>query len=232
MLKAAPLERIEGLVHGFLQREESLGNVKDLGSVPALAASIVSMEQVHGARVACVDERARGVERGVDALVTRSPGTALVVRTADCIPALFSAPNAAAVAAAHAGWRGLLAGILGKTVSQLARTAKVAPADILCALGPAIGGCCYEFPRPLLERFIESHGARCIEAWRESGARGYLDIRTLARLELEAAGLAPENISSVGGCTFCSPDSFHSYRRDGSRAGRQSSFILWQARGK
>ncbi len=231
MLKAAALQRIDGLVHGFLERRESLGDVSGLGSVPASATSIVYMEQVHGARVACVDERASGVERGVDALVTASPGTALVVRTADCIPALFAAPDAAAVAAAHAGWRGLLAGVLAATVRQLVRTAKVAPADVLCALGPAIGGCCYEFPRPLLERFIESHGPRCMEAWRESGARGYLDIRTLARSELEAAGLAPNNISLVGGCTSCSPDSFHSYRRDGSRAGRQLSFILWRLRG-
>jgi len=231
VLKAAPLERIQGLVHGFLERGESLEHMSGLGSVPASAARIVSMEQVHGGGVACVDERASDVERGVDALVTRSPGTALVVRTADCIPALFAAPDAAAVAVAHAGWRGLLAGVLGATVRQLVRTAKVAPADILCALGPAIGGCCYEFPRPMLERFIDSRGPRCNEAWHERGAKGYLDIRTLARLELEAAGLAPNNISLVGGCTSCSPDSFHSYRRDGSRAGRQLSFILRQLRG-
>ncbi len=151
---------------------------------------------------------------------------ALAIRTADCIPILFAAPAGGAIAAAHAGWRGLLAGVVLETIHCLQRQGGSRPQEIRCALGPAIGPCCYEFPRGLFSHFLDCYGERCRPAWCDKSGRGYLDLRRLAMVQLAGAGLRSENISTVGGCTCCEVKSFHSYRRDGAKAGRQISFIL------
>jgi hypothetical protein len=121
----------------------------------------------------------------------------------------------------HAGWRGTAAGVAAAAVEAL-RASGSRPEDLLAALGPAIGPCCYEVGEELRAAF----GARGAEFFRP-GSRGrpHLDVRSANRSQLVDSGLAPERIHDVGECTFCRADLYHSYRRDGPGGGRMLSYV-------
>ena len=239
---------IPGLVHGFLGRAYALPEGSfTLADVRAklLAAgetprAILAVRQVHGARVlvptvaecAATDCEGRALPAALpqaDALVSTVGGAILTIRTADCVPILLVAPEARAIAAVHAGWRGVLAGIVQNALATLERCSGARPGEVRAALGPAIGGCCYEFGAEHVPRFIAAFGSSVERAWRpDSDDRGHLDMRLLAGVALEAAGVSPAAISTVGPCTAEHPTELHSYRRDGARAGRQLSYIGWR----
>lgn len=176
--------------------------------------------QVHGAGV----REVAGGEGGFlghlrdwpegDGLVTGTPGTALVVLGADCLPVAMWRRDRPRVAAAHAGWRGLVAGVLEATVGALG-----APGSVGAAIGPGIGPCCYPVSAEVREVFAERFGEAVVvgEA---------VDLPGAARVALAAAGVPPEDIVSVGACTSCAPERFYSYRRDGAAAGRQAG-VVW-----
>jgi YfiH family protein len=238
---------IPRLVHGFLGRAHGLGaGAFDLDLIRRrLAAAgetprgVLAARQVHGADVlspgdpvwASLDwhEPAERLPAG-DALVSASADVILTIRTADCVPILLVAPRARAVAAVHAGWRGLLAGVVEQAVAALAARYGAAPATIEAAIGPAIGGCCYVFGAEHQARFGERFGARAETAWRAGPTgRGHLDVRRLTALALETAGLPPSAVRTLGPCTAEHPRVLHSYRRDGAHAGRQLSYVGWRA---
>ncbi len=172
-------------------------------------AALATAGQVHGARV--VEVTSPGHQPGCDALVTRVPGVALAVTTADCMSLLYVAPGA--VAAAHAGWRGTADGMPGAALAALCASAGCEPAQVHVHIGPCIRGCCYEVGRDVADRFPA-------EARRETDGRPRLDLPTAARLALEAAGIPPDSLHDTGACTACEPYWYFSHRRDRGRTGR------------
>jgi polyphenol oxidase len=179
---------------------------------------LLLLRQVHGAQVwrAPWDGRPDG-----DAAVALSPGALIGIQTADCLPVLLADPRRRIVGAAHAGWRGTAAGVVTRLVAVLQREGS-RPADLIAGLGPAIGPCCYEVG----EDVRTALGPLAATAFRP-GPRGrpHLDLRAANRQQLLAAGLCRENIHAIDVCTACRPDLYHSYRRDGSAAGRMISYI-------
>ncbi len=165
--------------------------------------------QVHGARVVEVD--APGHVPECDALVTRARGLALAVTTADCMALLYLAPGA--VAAAHAGWRGVDAGMCEAALRAVCEASGHAPEAVTVHLGPAIRGCCYEVGDEVADRFP-------IEAVDRSRGRARLDLPTVARLRLAQCGLPAAHVHDVGACTACEPAWYYSHRRDEGRTGR------------
>jgi len=183
----------------------------------------VRPHQVHGAAVveaaACRDGKGRAE---ADAIVSTVPGLAVAVVTADCVPVLLAAPGATAVAAVHAGWRGLAAGVVMAAVETLDRASGAGPSELVAAIGPHIGPCCYEVDEPVLEALERTHGRAAREAARPARpGHAFLDLGSLACSALLGAGLAGAAVGAVAAaCTFCDAARFHSYRRDGARAGR------------
>jgi YfiH family protein len=168
--------------------------------------------QVHSARVLA----ARAGECGEgDALVGRDRGLALSVVTADCVPVLLAGP--AGIAAAHAGWRGIAAGIVPATVATLGGEA----GETVAWIGPAIGPCCYEVGPEVAAQVAAASDPDVVEM--NSTGRPHLDLQEAVRLQLRAAGLRHLHILRL--CTRCQDFRLHSYRREGKAAGRNHSFI-------
>lgn len=183
-------------------------------------AAISWLEQVHGTAV--VTAEAARVQRA-DAQFTQTSGLGCAVMTADCLPVLFCNRAGTQVAAAHAGWRGLCAGVLERTVAAFDE-----PTQLLAWLGPAIGPANFEVGAEVREQFVDaalSSQRDAVEACFISRARAnhfLADIYALARLRLQAAGVAA--IYGDGLCTVDDPLRFYSYRRD-SVTGRMASLI-------
>jgi len=157
-----------------------------------------------------------------DALASAAPGAALGVGTADCVPVLLAGPHSGAVGAAHAGWRGLCGGTLEAVAGALRHRHGAAPDELLAAVGPCIGPCCYEVGEDVAARFAAIPGA--VIARRP---RPHLDLVAAAHHALLAAGLSPERISVPAGlCTRCQSELFFSYRRDGEATGHHLSVVV------
>lgn len=183
------------------------------------------LEQVHGTAV--VDAGSDGVVRRGDAVFCERAGVGGVIMTADCLPVFFATQDGQQLALAHAGWRGLLEGVLENTVSRFT----AAPDRLHVWFGPAIGPCHFEVGEEVRSLFLarashEQDRQRIAEVGFYPAATPgkYLaDLYTLARLRLERAGVGA--ISGGGQCTVCNQSDFFSYRRDGV-TGRFASLIL------
>ena len=177
--------------------------------------------QVHGARVVTAD--VPGELGDADAMLATRPGVVVGIVTADCAPVLVAAGGA--VAAVHAGWRGLAAGVIPSALEALRERAAVA--EPVAVVGPCIGMCCYEVDTPVLDALHRRFGdalAGALTPTRAGHAR--LDLPGLARAALITAGCAPEAVGVVAdACTRCDAERFHSFRRDGAAAGRLLSWI-------
>jgi YfiH family protein len=221
------LTAVPGLVHGFEQRPGPGTEGRDASRARVAAAlaprgRLLLLKQVHG----CSVQRAPWAGRPqADAAVSEQPGMLLGIETADCLPVLLLDPRRRAVAAAHAGWRGTAAGVVREAVRALLEGGS-SPGDLLAALGPAIGVCCYEVGEELRQAFAGEAGVLF-----RSGPRGrpHFDLRAANRRQLEQAGLRPERILSVEHCTYCRPELYHSYRREGTGTGRMTSWIGFAA---
>ena len=184
------------------------------------------LNQVHGTQVVDADEHGGGVPNA-DASVTTKPGQVLAIMTADCLPVLLTSRDGKVVGAAHAGWRGLAAGVIEQTVALMRakqghHTQTQTQNEILAYLGPAIGPHAFEVGSEVRDVFIAQNpaSAACFEQLQEKGK--YLaDIYGLACLRLNALGI--DFIEGGGECTVQNPYYF-SYRRD-QKTGRMGSFI-------
>ncbi|MEX0903675.1 MAG: peptidoglycan editing factor PgeF [Pseudohongiellaceae bacterium] len=180
------------------------------------------LHQVHGKEVITAQHGAARVT--ADGAVTGERGLACAVLTADCLPVLFADTNGTAVGIAHAGWRGLAAGILENLVAQI----PVPASQLLAWLGPAIGPCHFEIgpevQHVLLQSLSEPYRSRSLDGFRPGvrGDRLFADLYRLARIRLESAGVHAIYGGSL--CTYCDNQRFYSYRRDGT-AGRMVSLI-------
>ena len=153
-----------------------------------------------------------------DAIVLTKPGALIAVRVADCVPILLRAPGA--VAAIHAGWRGTVAGIAERALGVLTDRAGVSPAEVVAAIGPAIGPCCYEVGDEVVTALLAV--APEAVALRPGPRRPHADLRGVNEALLRAAGV--REIEQVGPCTRCSPDHY-SHRREGEATGRFAGVI-------
>lgn len=174
------------------------------------------LRQVHG--IVAVDAATAGKNVEADASLSRRAGTVCAVMTADCLPVLFCDRAGTVVAAAHAGWRGLLSGVLEQTIAGMS----VANNELLAWLGPAIGPANFEVGGEVRQAFVDSDGAASA-AFRAHGRGKWLaDLELLARQRLNSAGVSA--IFGGGMCTVNDTARFFSYRRDGV-TGRMASLI-------
>jgi YfiH family protein len=174
------------------------------------------LRQVHGTAVTSWNDM-RHSDVGEDAIVSNQPGQVCAVLTADCLPVLFCNKTGTKVAAAHAGWRGLAAGILEATVEKLGCHST----ELLAWLGPAIGPQAFEVGNDVYGVFVELNADHA-SAFRPHGDRLLADLYKLARLKLSGMGI--EKISGGQFCTYTDKDKFFSYRRDG-QTGRMATLI-------
>jgi polyphenol oxidase len=219
-----PLAPIPGLVHGFELRWREVETREETRrrAQQALAphGQLFFLKQVHGTRILTAPWE--GTPEA-DAGLAQRGGVIVAIETADCMPVLLVEPVRRLVAAVHAGWRGTAAGIVRQAVAAIAAEGGT-PGQVVAALGPAIGVCCYEVG-PELRSSFAALGERVLR----SGPSGklHLDLREANRAQLEDAGVA--TIVSVGDCTCCQARSYYSYRRDGAGTGRMISFVGYSA---
>lgn len=194
-------------------------------------SDLCTVSQVHGDRVIEAD-RPAGTDRETvhaplaeaDALWTKTSGTAVGVKTADCVPILLSDSSGRRVAAVHSGWRGTDLRISARTVEALVAHGARAE-ELVAAIGPAIGVCCYEVSDELADRFTAAFGEEVV---RRVGDRRHLDLRRAVQLTLVAAGMRPDRIDLLPACTACDGENFFSHRRDRGVSGRHLSFVVAQ----
>lgn len=176
------------------------------------------LAQVHGSVVADAASACDGTQ--ADASVARTAGRICCVMTADCLPVLLCDTDGTAVAAAHAGWRGLAGGVLENSV----RAMQVPPDRIMAWLGPAISQAAFEVGDEVRQAFVE-HAPQAAEAFVAGRSTGkwQADLYLLARQRLAALGVT--QVHGGGRCTFSEEDEFFSARRSGLQSGRQASLI-------
>ena len=230
-----------GYRHGFTTREggtsigafESLNLSSTVGDDPALVRenwarvraatglAFARVRQVHGCRVVEVEAGTEPVEEA-DAVATVVPGVAACVSIADCVPVLLADPRSGAVAAVHAGWRGTIGGAAAAAVKALVDRHGARPGDLLAAIGPGIGPCCFEVSRELAVRFRDEVGVVTATP-RDHGSR--VDLWRANEVLLRRAGLPGQRIETLARCTSCEERTFFSHRRDRGLTGRHVAFI-------
>lgn len=191
---------------------------------PAVANTL----QTHGTAVHVV-ERVGDVDPSPpdegDGLWTSSPGLVIAVRVADCVPVLLWDPEAGAVAAVHAGWRGTVGHIVAAAL-EAGEPLGVRPERLFAAIGPCISGKRFEVG-PEVVAGLRGLGLEDADFGLHTGPRGrpHVDLRSANRVLLRRLGVQDDRIEDVGGCTFDQPALFHSWRRDGEAAGRLRGLI-------
>ncbi|HOV95405.1 MAG TPA: peptidoglycan editing factor PgeF [Thermomonas sp.] len=194
-------------------------NRRQLEAALALPSAPRWLRQVHGVDVACEP----GLdEPEADAAVTCTRGTVLAILTADCLPVVFAAQDGSEVAAAHAGWRGLCAGVLEATVAAM----HTPSAQLVAWLGPAAGPQAYEIGQDVFDAFVQ-HDAQAAAAFHATRTGHWrVDLYALARQRLRAAGVTA--VYGGGRCTIAEPTQFFSHRRD--HIGGRIATLVWMMR--
>lgn len=243
VLQSERLKKI-GVNHGFFTRAngifppEIIGNVRQNELDPKVktriafflknleAKTLALPRQVHSDEIweAPVESEfpvIRGTES--DAAISRSKRMAVGVVTADCIPILLALKDRKTVAAVHAGWRGLYSEILVKAVERINAINGNSPDEMVAAIGPAIGKCCYEVDDVLARKFLSKFN------WAEKfitlmeKKKFHIDLSGIAKEQLSRAGIQIDDIDTIALCTKCNFQLFYSYRGDGEGAARQLS---------
>ena len=185
--------------------------------------SLITVNQVHGDIIYHVKNNIKGKDNwnGIveaDAIITDNSNIIIGVRTADCVPILLFDPVSKAFAAIHAGWKGTYLGLPSKTVREMKNKFNSKPENIIAAIGPAIGSCCYEVDQELANKFnIFTNSKKC-----------YLDLAGINKKNLIDNKLKKENIDLINKCTKCNHKLFFSYRKQGSTSGRQMAVINYR----
>lgn len=231
-LRCVPLRGIAP--HLFTSCAVSVSRAPDDPALAAVAASLCmtpaqvrQVHQVHGTRVVVAGRDLDPVAEA-DVLLSEDPDSAVAVRVADCAPILLAQRQGQCVAAVHAGWRGTAAGAVGAAVRALGDAFGARPVDLLAAIGPTIGACCYEVGSETREAFAAAqHPEASLGRWFRPGRadRWQLDVPRANRDQLEAAGVPAASIFDSGLCTACHAGAFYSYRREGGAAGRLLGII-------
>jgi len=248
----APKLRAHGFLHGFSLRQQRDGFVPTAPSVGAHVTGATNVtedsadtrrfagalgidperlylvKQVHGRDVRHVraqDEPVRVLEESADALVTGVRGVAIAVRTADCVPVLLADVQTRKVAAVHAGWRGVVAGVVSDSVCALRDAG--AESAVVAAIFPHIGPCCFEVGEDvagLIAGALSDAAADASVIRRAPGRNPHADLAQVVIAQLRASGVA--DIEVVEGCTRCDATRFFSYRREGVGCGVHLTAIV------
>lgn len=242
-----PLIEAPGLVHGFATRRGGVSsgtfsslnlglkggddpakvrtNLERLGQAVGFGADgLCRVRQVHGRGVVVIGEGVTPSQVGAleaDALVTDRRGLTLGMATADCVPVLFADPVSGVVAAAHAGWRGVVGGVLEATVETMVQRFGVDPRELRAAMGPCIGPCCFEVGEEVAAQFARFPKT----VLRGMRPKPMVDLPAAVLQVLRGCGLAEANLAESGLCTRCHPELLFSYRRDGEATGHHLSVI-------
>ncbi len=251
MFCASTLESCDGIRHGFFTRQGGVSkgvygslncglgsrddaeNVRHNRSLVAETLSVpperlLTLYQIHSATAVIVDKPWNGAVAEADALVTRTPGLAIGALTADCAPVLFCDPEARVIAAAHAGWRGALLGIVEATVASMERLG-AKPERVVAVIGPTISQRAYEVGTDYVERFLaEEPASSPFFMTDDSSGEPHFDLAGYVAERLARAGVG--TVSDLGLCTYCDETRLFSYRRSQHHGeedyGRQISAIV------
>jgi YfiH family protein len=269
LLQVPAFSKLPWLIHGFSTRPGGVSPFEDekvlnLGSTDwdtrenvlenrrrfqtaagAPDLPLVALKQFHSDVIHVFDTAPTDPCSG-DASITNRPGLLLAIQTADCVPILLVDPKKRAIAAIHAGWRGTLARIAAKTIGKMQMHFGTNPRDLLAAIGPSIGPCCYEVGTEVATQFLSQfpdapdyfdefrtgdepnpiQWLNMMPPGHQPPPKGVLlDLRKANRSQLQAAGLRPQNIHTIDLCTACHPDLLFSYRKQGPASGRLMSVI-------
>jgi len=202
-------------------------------AVGTSVTALVKNHQVHSNRVRPVtradvmSDPAQGGIVEADGLVTDVPGLCLTIFSGDCIPLLFYDPIRRCIAAAHAGWRGTAAGIAARTVEAMVRDYGCQAQNILAAIGPGIGPCCFETHADVPDGLRDGLGEEASAYIRPLSAPGKfsVDLKGANARFLQRAGVMPEHISLCPACTACGLDVFWSHRVQGNNRGSMAAVI-------
>ncbi|MCR6497295.1 peptidoglycan editing factor PgeF [Thermomonas sp. S9] len=219
-VSAPPFDRFNLGVRCGDAPEAVAENRRQLAAALALPSVPRWLRQVHGVAVAV--EPAED-EPEADAAVSAIPGRVLAILTADCLPVVLAARDGGEIAAAHAGWRGLAAGVLEATVAAM----RTPPAGLMAWLGPAAGPQAYEIGAEVRAAFVDVDPVADAAFVATRPGHWRVDLYALARRRLAAAGLAMDAIHGGGLCTISDRARFYSHRRDG-RGGRMAT-LAWIA---
>ncbi|MFC1525148.1 peptidoglycan editing factor PgeF, partial [Planctomycetota bacterium] len=159
-----------------------------------------------------------------DALLTQDTGVVLMALSADCPLLLCYDPVKNVIGTIHASWKGMIRGIIPKTINEMKQRFKSEPRDIMVGIAPSIGPCCYEVKNDFIKRMNEYH-VLTKGFIQERNNKTYFDLWSMAYNELIRAGLKPGHIEVARMCTSCQPDYFYSYRRTGGNTGRFCALI-------
>ncbi len=244
-----------GVVHGFasrlggvstgdfaqlnlgIKRDDSRENVREnyarfCAAIGADRDSLVMTHQVHSddvrtaSRADVLADLLDPIPYETDGLVTDQPGLCLVIYYADCIPVLLYDPVKKAIGAVHSGWRGTAMGIVPKAIEKMTALYGTDPADLLAAIGPGIGPCCFEthddVPRAMAARWGHAAEPFCVP---NGKGKFHVDLKGLIRWEMAGAGVVPDHIETLDLCTGCHPELYWSHRKLGDRRGNHGAMI-------
>lgn len=212
---------------------QAVGWTQASASVGGRVEHLMRVKQVHGAIVRVLKNADKGprdpTERPEgDAIVSNTPDLILAVQVADCVPILIADRNTGAVAAVHAGWRGTSARVAGAAVNAMVREVGSDPLDLVAAIGPSIGPCCYTVGQNVIDQFRHAGASDDqISRWFVSADDRSLglDLWMANRDQLISAGMRDDQVYVARLCTLTHREIFESYRADGARAGRMAALI-------
>lgn len=244
------LLRVPRIQHGFacagafggFDADRATDREKLRGAVSPLAEHLVRTQQTHSANVAIVSRSADGValsvprvrsnepfDRGIDGLVTSESGVLCHAISADCPLLLLAVDDGSAVGVAHCGWRGVARGMVGEVIDRLCERGEVRPERLIAVVSPGAGGCCYEVGDDVIEALRDVGVAidAVLRPYRKMGERTTqaLDLKRAIVQLAQQRGIQSERLEVASACSICGGDRYHSYRRNGTAAGRMSAVI-------
>ncbi|NWF38731.1 peptidoglycan editing factor PgeF [Mariprofundus sp. NF] len=197
-------------------------NLNHLVKIAGLNSLPHQVIQVHGSESYRCSGPGQMHRHEADILISQQPGTALAVRTADCLPILLADPQNGIIAAVHAGWRGTAARVVCRAVDEMIKLGVTAE-NIIASLGPCIGPCCFKIGRDTADLLASSSAGA--ESCISDGIEPNADIQAINRLQLLQRGLNEQRIETFSACTACDSEHYYSYRRDGKSSGRHLGVV-------
>ena len=201
-------------------------------AIGADVTSLVMTHQVHedtirqATRADVLDDLLDPLDYQADGLLTNQPGLCLTIYYADCIPVLLYDPVHRAIAAVHSGWRGTSLGIAPQAVAKMTALYGSDPGDILAAIGPGIGPCCFEthddVPSAMVQRLGEDILSHCVPL---AHGKFSVDLKGIIHWQLTQAGLADGHVDTLSLCTACHPELYWSHRKMGDQRGNHAAML-------
>lgn len=194
------------------------------------AGHFFMVTQVHGEGILILDRPIADLvvhdSPQFDAVITDQPGIAIGIKTADCVPIFFADRTKRIIAVAHAGWRGTSLSIAAKVIDTLRTRFTCRTEEIIAAIGPAIGPCCYQVDETVFSAMSAHNGREIFFSSSPEKGKWMFDLSRANKIQMIRAGLLDKNIYTAGYCTSCNRDKFYSHRGEGGNTGRQFNFIM------